>query len=119
MKNFKYFLVCIFFVACKAENPSFKLRNESSMTFDSLHVFAQEDDKTILKSIKPGREYGGVIIFNDSVLGDGCYTLFIYKDKEIVFQKCFGYYTNGTHSSEKFDIVINEDSVSVKQLWRD
>lgn len=112
MKQICIFLVCCFF-SCIKDQPEIRIINNSDMAYDSIQVFSSERMKTVFKNVKPGDRTNGMITFDDSNAGDGCYKLLLFKNGEIFKNECFGYYTNGKSLNRKFNIFIEADTIKI------
>jgi hypothetical protein len=109
-------LMVLLLTACFNFNgPSmdFRIMNHTSYSIDTLRI-GSHDHATV--------NTHSMIAVNDTLLStldmsvltaDGAYALYIRFDNDSVFQKSFGYYTNGYPLEERIDIRILPDTLII------
>lgn len=110
-------LIIIFAIlvsSCVKDQPDVLLINNSDIDYDSALIFVSEYNKTVFRNVKIGSRHAGSIMFDTTLIGDGCYQLEIYTKGELKHQECFGYYINGASLDIGVEIELQKDSVLVQ-----
>lgn len=97
------------------DNPIIKIKNETSVTIDSLEVFAYPTNKTVFRNIKPNEKRNGIISFKNIPKTDGGIGAIIYNNNKSKFVG-LAYYTNGASLSYGFKITIKNDTILVEDF---
>ena len=97
---------------------SFSIKNLTGVVIDSIHIGASglnyENPKRL---VRIGHEELNNINLNLSGIPreDGNYQITIYKENSIK-KHPFGYYSNGSPLSNRFELTIETDSILVKEI---
>ena len=106
-------MLSLLFTACLSDKPKVTIKNDNSVDYDSISVFAN-DKKTIFKNVSSGDSVTGEIYFSENNTSDGTYSIRLFKDGEISKSKTFGYYSHGSPQNSRFNIIIKKDSILVE-----
>jgi hypothetical protein len=106
--------VYFFYKFIPRKNPSFVFENKTEFLLDSI-TFSTSKSCIYKKifNIRPKSNFQDNFFFCDSIKSDGAYSIQIYHNN-IIYNKVFGYYTNGTSLNNSFNItLVSLDSINV------
>lgn len=116
MKPVTFFLL-LAFVSLAAlydwmNTVDFTVTNHQPTVLSKLLITAGRDTLTVT-DLDPGRSFSGTLNFRNAIQIDGQYELLFNGQRNRGNFYGFGYYSNGTPLDEKFDILVETDTIRI------
>jgi uncharacterized membrane protein len=72
-------LAPIAFISCLQQSPKIIIKNKTSVTFDSIKVYSNNENPTLFFDVSPKTVMNGKIQFDAKDASDGAYLIEIYN----------------------------------------
>jgi len=123
MRHFAFLKTLLFillFNSCSEKQVNFEIENISNDEIDSIHIglsgFNYKKPTKKITSLNPDEKKTLAIPFNNVPKVDGNYQITILSNGQSK-TKSFGYYNNGSPSTEEFHIKIDNDTIIFQEFF--